>query len=210
LQFDSAYLHSLLFLKQKVFFYPTIVLFGLFATSYKVSHGGVTMLKEELQVLVDAGSSIAEMSSSTGKSKTTIRYWLKKFDLKTKNAIHNKKLKHECKFCGETDREKMMNKGRGRKSYSVCKICHNKKTVERGRQKKIDLVNHMGGECVECGYNKNYAALEIHHLDETKKDPDFQGIRYWSFERAKAELENCVLLCSNCHRERHNPDFIPN
>lgn len=168
------------------------------------------MLKEELQVLVDAGNSIADMSNSTGKSKTTIRYWLKKFDLKTKNAIHNKKLKYLCKICGETDREKMVSKGHGRKSFSTCKSCANKATIARGRQQKIDLVNHMGGECMDCGYNKNYAAFDFHHLDETKKDPDFKGIRYWSFERAALELGNCVLLCSNCHRERHNPDFIPN
>ena len=87
------------------------------------------------------------------------------FDLKTKNAIHNKKLKYLCKICGETDREKMVSKGHGRKSFSTCKSCANKATIARGRQQKIDLVNHMGGECMDCGYNKNYAAFDFHHLD---------------------------------------------
>jgi len=166
------------------------------------------MLKEELQIMVTDGSSIAEMSNITGKSKTTIRYWLKKFDLKTQNSIHNKKIKYECLTCGEADEDKMMSKGNGRKSFSLCKSCHNTKTVERGRQKKVDLVNYMGGKCVDCGYCKNYAAFDFHHLDETQKDPDFKNLRYWSVERAKEELKNCVLLCSNCHRERHNPDFV--
>jgi len=165
------------------------------------------MLKEELQIMIADGSSIADMSNRTGKSKTTIRYWLKKFDLKTQNSIHNKKVKYKCLTCGETAKDKMMSKGDDRKSFSLCKSCHNVKTLERGRQRKVDLVNYMGGKCVDCGYSKNYAALDFHHLNEAQKDPDFRSLRYWSLERSKKELQNCVLLCSNCHRERHNPDF---
>jgi len=177
-----------------------------FVTSYKVNHGERTMLKEDLKVMLDSGSSIADMSNKTGKSKTTIRYWLKKFDLKTKNAIYNKKKKYKCVTCGETDRKKMMSKGGDRKSFSTCKSCHNRATIDRGRQRKIELVKHMGGKCVDCGYNKNYAAFDFHHLDETKKDVNFKSMRYWSSDRAKDEMKNCVLLCSNCHRERHNPE----
>jgi len=167
----------------------------------------MVMLKEELQELVDVGSSIADMSNKTGKSKTTIRYWLKKYDLKTTNAVCNKKIKYNCNTCGETDPDKMMSKGNGRKSFSICKACHNSATIEKGRRQKIELVKYMGGECKDCGYNKNYASFDFHHLDESQKDKNFKSMRYWSFDRAIEELKNCVLLCSNCHRERHNPDL---
>jgi len=158
------------------------------------------MKKEQLISMIENGDSISVISSKTGKGKTTIRYWLKKLGLKTQNNLHNKRDNRECGSCGETRPEEMRKAG-------LCKSCHNKDTIRRGRQKKVDLVGVMGGECRDCGYSKNYAAFEFHHLDTTQKDPKFKNLRYWSLERAKAELEGCVLLCANCHRERHNPDF---
>lgn len=71
----------------------------------------------------------------------------------------------------------------------------------RQRRKKY-LVDHYGGKCVICGYNKCLAALEFHHVDPlTKKF----GISEKGFTRSKeivlAEADKCVLVCSNCHQE---------
>ncbi len=60
----------------------------------------------------------------------------------------------------------------------------------------LDQVN-----CERCGYNKCIGALEFHHLDPTIKDE--LVCRSRSFEKAKKEMDKCVLLCSNCHREEH-------
>ena len=58
-----------------------------------------------------------------------------------------------------------------------------------------------------CGYSKNFAALEFHHLDPVSKS--FQlDLRSLSNRRWSAVLEEsdkCILLCSNCHAEWHNP-----
>lgn len=65
-----------------------------------------------------------------------------------------------------------------------------------------------GAKCVRCGYNQNYAALEFHHPDPHEKE--FQlDLRSLSNRRWNAVLEEaakCLLLCSNCHAEVHNPD----
>jgi hypothetical protein len=97
----------------------------------------------------------------------------------------------------------MMNKGGGRKAYSLCKSCHNKNTIKRGQRNRNMYIEYLGGKCERCGYNRCNAALEFHHRDPSKKDPTFQGIRYWGLEKARKELDKCVLLCSNCHREEH-------
>jgi hypothetical protein len=65
-------------------------------------------------------------------------------------------------------------------------------------------VEYKGGKCSSCGYNKCIAALEFHHLDPSKKDFSISSsgnTRSWN--KVKEELDKCVLLCSNCHREVH-------
>lgn len=108
-----------------------------------------------------------------------------------------------CKLCGETAEDKMMNKGKGRKSLSLCKSCHNKNTIDRGRSNRLTYIDYKGGKCQKCGYNRCVDALDFHHVEAEHKDPTFPSIRYWGLEKAKSELDKCVLLCSNCHRETH-------
>ena len=97
----------------------------------------------------------------------------------------------------------MMNKGQGRKCLSLCKECHNRNTIERGRRNKKIYIDYLGGKCKQCGYKKSIVALEFHHRDPIQKDPKFTSMRYWGLEKAKKELDKCDLLCSNCHREEH-------
>ena len=56
--------------------------------------------------------------------------------------------------------------------------------------------------CQICGYNKCVASLEFHHPDPNKKDI-IGGIANYSLKRIKKEIEECILLCANCHKELH-------
>jgi predicted HNH restriction endonuclease len=74
------------------------------------------------------------------------------------------------------------------------------------RRKKIrdQAVTHMGGRCRICGYDRCPAALEFHHLDPARKDFSISSdgsTRSW--DRVKKEIEKCILVCANCHREVH-------
>ena len=76
----------------------------------------------------------------------------------------------------------------------------------RKRRKKVRrmAVEHMGGRCSRCGYDKCLEALEFHHIDSAKKDFGISARGYTrSWERVKAELAKCILICANCHRELH-------
>lgn len=53
-----------------------------------------------------------------------------------------------------------------------------------------------------CGYSKCIEALEFHHLDPTEKEFEISDRRSW--EALTAELDKCILLCANCHREYHS------
>jgi 5-methylcytosine-specific restriction endonuclease McrA len=74
------------------------------------------------------------------------------------------------------------------------------------RRKKIrtKAVEHKGGCCKECGYSKCIDALEFHHIDPDQKDFTISSKGYTrSWEKVKSELDKCIILCANCHRELH-------
>ena len=77
-----------------------------------------------------------------------------------------------------------------------------KYVIEWRRRKKIELVEYKGGSCELCGYNKCISALEFHHKDPNEKDFNISG-KSWSYERLKNEVDKCILVCSNCHKEIH-------
>ena len=74
------------------------------------------------------------------------------------------------------------------------------------RRKKIRLkaIQHMGGKCTRCGYNKYPEVLEFHHKNPLEKNFNVSSKGHCrSWERVKKEIEKCNLLCANCHREIH-------
>lgn len=74
---------------------------------------------------------------------------------------------------------------------------------ETRRKLKAKAVAYLGGKCVNCGYSKSNSALEFHHLDPNEKDMNISG-KVMSWSKLTAELDKCVLLCSNCHKEAHD------
>ena len=63
---------------------------------------------------------------------------------------------------------------------------------------------YLGGKCMICGYDRCPGALDFHHRDPKKKKfglSDRGLTRSW--EKTKKEIEKCVLICANCHREVH-------
>lgn len=150
--------------------------------------------------LVDDGLSTRKIAAKLGVSQITVRYWLKKYGLATK------KLTYRCKCCGEINADKFMNKGGGRKSKTLCKVCHNKKTVDRFRARKLRAIEYKGGgKCVRCGYEQCPGSMAFHHKDPSQKDDSFDAnfIKRTDWETVKQELDKCDLLCANCHGEVH-------
>lgn len=77
------------------------------------------------------------------------------------------------------------------------------KVVSWRKRAKLKAIQHKGGCCQICGYNRSVSALVFHHLDPSKKDFGLAGnTRSW--ESILAEIEKCVLLCANCHSEVHD------
>lgn len=76
--------------------------------------------------------------------------------------------------------------------------------TKRRRKLKEMLVEYKGGKCIVCGYYKTPWALDLHHVDPSKKDFSLsvRGLTR-SWEVLKNEADKCIILCANCHREIH-------
>jgi hypothetical protein len=81
--------------------------------------------------------------------------------------------------------------------------CGNCNIRERRLVNKQKYVDYKGGCCERCGYRKCLGALDFHHKEPTEKDFGVSGpIRAWDI--VKLELDKCLCLCANCHREVHD------
>lgn len=61
----------------------------------------------------------------------------------------------------------------------------------------------LGDKCQICGYDKCIEALEFHHINPEEKDFSFGSNSNRSWESTREEIQKCILVCANCHREIH-------
>ena len=112
----------------------------------------------------------------------------------TKQCPQCKKIKNISEFYNRRGKE-------GSSPY--CKKCTGIQTIVRQRSLKQKAIDYKGGKCQCCGYDKYQGALEFHHIDPTEKDFSIGNAKLTSFNKIKTELDKCILVCSNCHREIH-------
>lgn len=79
-----------------------------------------------------------------------------------------------------------------------------KATTDYRRRRKLNLIKVCGDKCNICGYDKVPDALEFHHIDEKNKSYGIasNGTCH-DLEADLLEIQKCILVCANCHREIH-------
>ena len=181
---------------------------GLEAVNRKRHAARGALTRGDLERLVEGGASIAQLADVLGRSKGTVRHWLREYGLRTQRSElrlewgdHGEGtltgvIQRRCPHHGLTDF------GRRSEGGYRCLKCRSDAVTRRRRKVKRTLVEEAGGGCVGCGYDRCIAALEFHHVDPAEKafSLSHRGVAR-SLARARAEAEKCVLLCANCHAE---------
>ena len=85
-----------------------------------------------------------------------------------------------------------------RREYLIAAVQRRRKLI---RQMAIE---YKGGRCQICGYDRCPDALEFHHQDPSQKNFGISVKGYArSWIKVRQEIEKCILICANCHRELH-------
>ena len=77
---------------------------------------------------------------------------------------------------------------------------------KKSATRKMMSIEYKGGKCEDCGIigtMGNRSIFDFHHVEPSNKHNDVNEIQKQSLDKLKQELDKCVLLCSNCHRLRH-------
>lgn len=165
--------------------------------------------------LIEQNLSQRQISQRLGVSQSTIKYWLKKYNLKTNSLIHNRKTNDlGQKLCSQCESLKPIDdfykKGEGY-HHSYCKKCSSIYFTDRIRSVKIKMIEYKGNKCVNCQLHINEthpSVFDFHHLDPQSKDPKFNRIKFKSWDKIQKELDGCILVCSNCHRIIHSQNEL--
>jgi hypothetical protein len=88
-------------------------------------------------------------------------------------------------------------------SHGICKECYCALVSNKQRLSKEQCVQYKGGECQRCHNVNEPYLLDFHHMDMTLKELNISKLIGRTFQRLKTELDKCILLCGNCHREVH-------
>jgi transposase len=193
--------------------------YGLDAANHEkhAARGGIA--KADLERLVEADMSIAQIAEAVGCSKPTVRYWLLRYGLRTQGSVGRRPASEakaakeaglatvtmRCRHHGDTD---FWLDGRG---YYRCKRCRSAAVARRRKKVKAILVAEAGGACCICGFERNMRALHFHHVEPSQKrlEINAKGVAI-ALDKLRVEAQKCVLLCSNCHAEVEDGTvFIP-
>lgn len=182
-------------------------------------------LKEEIIKLRQSGLHYNEICEKLNCSKSTVSYHCRnndiggfeKFDSPSQQEIEEmQKFYDECGSSSKTAEKFRRNKRTVLKYITISKKeimspeekkkSNVKAVVKYKRLMKLKAVEYKGGKCECCGYSKCVQALEFHHLNPNEKDFAI-AIKTLPWEETKKELDKCIMVCANCHREIHYGDL---
>lgn len=115
----------------------------------------------------------------------------------------------ETKICSKCNIEKPIeefafrDKAKGTRR-AECKQCISNRQKIKYHKQKAELNEFKKQKtCVKCGENRFYL-LDFHHINpDTKVDTIAKLSTHSSVKTMYEEIEKCVCLCANCHREFH-------
>lgn len=166
------------------------------------------MNKEIFEKFIEDKVSTPLMAEALNVSVTTVRYYLKKYNLKS-NVKRGKRTEYfkTCRVCPKpTERGTMY-------CSSSCKskqhYINNGGVYPSSRHLtqafKLAALEYCGKSCKHCGYNKNPSSLAFHHVDPLQKDYQVSSFKRTKLnETDKKELDKCITLCHNCHALVHD------
>lgn len=77
----------------------------------------------------------------------------------------------------------------------------NAAALKRKKIQKMKAIRYLGGKCNSCGYYEHPEILVFHHVGD--KNFNVSHRLKLSWDKLEREVNQCVLLCPNCHALVH-------
>lgn len=158
--------------------------------------------RAHLEEAVAAGLTIRQIASNLGRSPTSIRYWIRRWDLPRPIDVRrgtDEALGPEVRRCPTHGVMKYVHRPDGHRRCPKCEVV---RVADARRRRKKLLVDEAGGRCVVCGYDRSAAVLQFHHVNPDEKSFALcVGGRTRALDVLRREAAKCVLLCPTCHAE---------
>lgn len=165
--------------------------------------------KEQMSSFIQQASTMEEVLELMGyNSPRNLNYILAVRRYCQKLEIQNEQLPNfretiKCNKCGQYKEKEDFYFSNGKLAQKVCKECVRKKEREKYQETHLELIEFKKAHpCKKCGCSKHYL-IDFHHLNPTEKDFAISSNTHAKFETLKKEIDKCIPLCSNCHREFH-------
>lgn len=113
-----------------------------------------------------------------------------------------------CTKCGRElpiDQFHWRDKSKGTRR-AECKDCHTNYMKQRYAEKQNIIEEQKSLQhCAKCGESRGYL-LDYHHLNPNEKDNTIARMtsNKYKIEDIQKEIQKCIVLCANCHREFHH------
>ncbi len=161
--------------------------------AFKVMQEDVAALKRQVACAV---SSCNLPSRKTGWCQAHYLRWHRHGDLRSNVPIRSPEVCPSGHDAAEV----------GRTRDGRCKLCHQARSGESRRRRKLAVVTQLGGACIDCGFNfispLRLECADFDHIEGRDGDLTGKSMHILSSARFHEEVEKCDLVCANCHRTR--------
>jgi hypothetical protein len=130
----------------------------------------------------------------TGAEKSKRYYWSHRDEISLKRKAGREK--NPAKYQDQARRAYTKNR------HTILSKLRQKCSENR---KRLDEAKLNAG-CSVCGFRDFAPALVFHHMPDSVKTRDISKMVDCTWETIEKEIEKCVVLCENCHRELHAKD----
>ena len=161
----------------------------------------------QMQEMIDNSTSMEEVLEQMGYANArdarfigAIRSYCKTLAIDT-NHLPDCRDTIQCNICEQYKTLDYFYFSKGKLSQKVCKECVRQRERDKYQSKQLELNEFKHNHpCVKCGCSKYYL-IDFHHLNPAEKDFTISDNSHAKIETLMKEIDKCVSLCANCHRE---------
>lgn len=176
--------------------------------------------KEEFKAHILASKTIPELQAIYGISRTRVAQYKREFGFVgiTPNS-RKRDIDSSTKICGNCNKELELSyfysngaTSTGKFKYKpTCKKCENSSRNHEFQSKILNYLESCGKSynCEKCNYTGVWGSLDFHHVhpeDKLFTIGEYSvktGSQQHFQENVVPELDKCIVLCPNCHRQEH-------